>query len=260
MSSFRDAARRKSNVMKAVMLRDMRTRFFNHGLGFLLVIIWPIAHMFVLLAIYSVLGRRAPFGDSLFLFFATGLVPTLSFMYVSRQMAMSVIANKPMLSFPAVNITDIIFGRAILEVLGSFIMAAAVLLILTSIEGTAIPFDVPNAVAAIFATLLLAIGIGSIISLLAVAFPATATMYFLVVITVYLTSGTLFVPSYMPQGVVSVLYWNPVLHGVEWLRSAYFIGYPNQILDKSYMLIFGASSLFTGLCLERLLRPLFTSR
>ncbi|PZR50261.1 MAG: capsular biosynthesis protein, partial [Stutzerimonas stutzeri] len=77
-----DALREKRNVMTAVMLRDMRTRFFNHGLGFLVVSLWPLAHMVILLLIYTLMGRTAPFGDSLPVFFATGLIPTLTFMYV----------------------------------------------------------------------------------------------------------------------------------------------------------------------------------
>ncbi len=59
--------------MTAVILRDMRTRFFNHGLGFLIVSLWPLAHMLILLMIYSLTGRRTPFGDSLYVFFALGL-------------------------------------------------------------------------------------------------------------------------------------------------------------------------------------------
>lgn len=246
--------------MKAVMLRDMRTRFFDHGLGFLLVIFWPLAHLMLLLLVYSVIGRRAPFGDSLYLFFASGLVPTLSFMYVSRQMAMSIISNKPMLSFPSIHLTDIMFGRALLEIMGCCLMAASVLLILYLLGETPVPFDIPNAVAALAATILVAVGVGSIVSLLAIAFPPAATIYVLVVISVYILSGTLFVPAYLPEYVGSILAWNPVLHGVEWLRGAYFIGYPDQVLDKTYMLSFGGGSLFVGLALERLLRPVFMSR
>jgi capsular polysaccharide transport system permease protein len=257
---FVRALQRKGHVMAAVMLRDMRTRFFNHGLGFTVVVIWPLAHMFLLLSLYSLMGRSAPYGDSLYLFFATGLVPTLSFMYVSRQMAMSVISNKPMLSFPAIHLNDIILGRATLEMLGSILMAVAVIVILTLLGEDAIPIDVPNAVAALFATLLLALGVGSIVSLLAAAFAPAATMYFLVIIAVYILSGTLFVPSYLPKDVISILSWNPVLHAVEWMRLAYFPDYPRQVLDRQYLLTFSGISLATGLLLERIARVIVLAR
>jgi capsular polysaccharide transport system permease protein len=258
--TFRQALERAGNVMRAVILRDMRTRFFNHGLGFLLVIFWPLAHLFLLLTIYSLLGRRAPYGESLYTFFVSGLVPTLSFMYVSRQMATSLVANRPMLSFPVVHVTDVIFARALLEILGSFMMAMAVVLLLFLIGENVVPVDLPNAVAALCATMFLAVGVGSLVSLLAVALPATLLFYFLIVLVVYLLSGTLFVPAHLPERIIGILSWNPVMHGVEWMRSAYFIGYPTQVLDKDYLLSFAAISLLAGLGLERALRPVFKSK
>jgi len=258
--SFFQALRQKQNVMLAVILRDMRTRYFNHGLGFMIVVIWPLAHMFILLTIYRLRGSAPPYGDSLNMFFATGLVPTMSFMYVSRMMMASVINNKPMLHFPEIHISDIIHGRAVLEALGSCLMALFVFLILGFVGDNVVPHDIPNAVSALFATLALAIGVGSVVSLIAVAFPGMVTLYFLVIITVYLLSGTLFVPSSLPQQAIAILSWNPVLQGVEWMRVAYFIGYPDQVLDKGYLIGFAACSFFTGLLLERALRPVFYSK
>lgn len=253
--NFAAAATRKGNVMKAVMLRDMRTRFFDHGLGFLVVVLWPLAHIFLLLTIYSLLGRGTPYGNSLMLFFGTGLVPTLAFMYVSRMMVMSILSNKPMLSFPAIKVTDIIFGRALLEVLGSFLMAVFVIIIFALLGEQFMPIDIPNAIAALCATLFLAIGVGFVVSLLAAMVPAIAMFYVLLAITVYILSGTLFVISAMPAPVIEVLSWNPVLHGVEWMRSAYYLDYPKQVLDKWYLIKFGAISLLIGLFVERYSRP-----
>jgi capsular polysaccharide transport system permease protein len=255
--TFLAALQRKGNVMKAVMLRDMRTRFFNHGLGFLLVIIWPLAHLFLIISVYTVFGRRAPFGGDLYVFFGSGLVPTLSFMYVSRQMVMSILANRPMLSFPAIKPTDILFGRALLETLGSFMMAAAVLTIFALMGTQVVPHDLGNAVAALCATIYLAISVGFLVSLVAVVFPPVATIYMLFVLVIYLSSGTLFVASYMPEQIMRYLAWNPVLHGVEWMRSAYFLGYPSQVLDKFYMLSFASVAMLAGLVIERLTRGLF---
>lgn len=252
---FTRAVQRKSNVMKAVMLRDMRTRFFDHGLGFLVVIFWPLAHMMILLAIYSLLGRSSPYGDSLLLFFGTGLVPTLSFMYVSRMMVMSILGNKPMLSFPAIKVTDIVFGRAVLEILGSFLMAGFVLLIFSFLGERFVPIDVGAAVGALCATLLFAVGMGFLVSLAAAVVPTVAMFYMLFIVVIYIVSGTLFVVSSMPEPVIRVLEWNPVLHGVEWMRTAYFLDYPRQVLDKWYLIQAGAVSLLLGLLIERFSRP-----
>lgn len=69
--------------MGAVVLRDMRTRFFNHGLGFIVVPLWPLAHMGIIITIRSFVAHTAPYGESVPLFYATGVIPTLTFIYIS---------------------------------------------------------------------------------------------------------------------------------------------------------------------------------
>lgn len=253
-ANFFEALLRKRHVMTAVILRDMRTRFFNHGLGFLVVSLWPLAHMVILLGIYTALGRRVPYGDSPYIFFASGLIPTLGFTYVSRFMCLSIILNRPMLAFPAVTVSDIMFGRAFLEVIGAFITLLFVVTILLALGEAPYPVDLEQAVQAYLATLLLAIGVGSLASVITMIAPFFATIYALFMIIIYLTSGVVFVASAMPQQVIAVISWNPVLHSVEWMRSSYFLGYPDQILDKEYLLKFAVCSLFLGLLTERLLR------
>ena len=50
------------------------------------------------------------------------------------------------------------------------------------------------------------------------------------------------------------LSFNPIVHGVEWMRSAYYEGYSGAFLDKSYIIWFALSSLAVGLSLERVVR------
>ena len=259
-NSIAAALQRKANIMGAVMLRDMRSRFFNHGLGFLLVPLWPLAHLVILLVIYSALGRTAPYGSSLRLFFATGLIPTLAFMYVSRFMAMSLVMNGSMLSFPVIRPADILAGRAALEILGSCMMAAMTFFLLLAVGDNPYPVDLGSAVAAFATALCLAVGFGMIVGCVAMLVPFALTLYMLSTILFYILSGTLFVASALPGPIAYALSWNPVLHCVEWMRIAYIPGYPNQLLDKTYAVGFALGALFLGLLTERLLRPAILGR
>ncbi|WP_245484981.1 ABC transporter permease [Ciceribacter ferrooxidans] len=248
------ALKQKGHVMQAVILRDVRTRFFNHGLGFLLVPLWPLAHMFILLMIYTFMGRKAPFGDSLRLFFATGLLPCLTFMYVSRFMALSIVINRPMLAIPAVKVLDILFARAFLEVIAAFLMVFLTFLILLSLGDNPFPNDWEQATLAFLSTILLAIGVGVLVGVITSMFTFFATVYALTLIVVYISSGTLFVVSALPAQAAYALSWNPALQAVEWMRSAFFPTYNSPVLDKYYLLSFGLGALFLGLVLERSVR------
>ena len=251
---IRAALIEKRNVMKAVMLRDMRSRFFNHGLGFLLVSLWPLAHILILLTIYRLVGRVAPFGDSLAVFFATGLVPTLTFMYVSRFMGLSLILNKPMLAFPVVKVLDVMAARAVLEIIAAFVTLFFVFVILLLLGADPFPRDPFEALYAYLSVLLLAIGVGTVAGVITMFFRFFITLYALFLIVLYVSSGTLFVASSLPTELSYPLSFNPLAHAVEWMRLAYYEGYSAHILDKQYLIVFGLTALCIGLGLERLLR------
>ena len=241
----------QANVMRAVVLRDVRTRFFDHGLGFLLVPIMPAIHLAILLAISKLMGRYAPYGDSLLVFYATGLLPTLTFMYVSRFMALSLLSNRPMMAFPAVRMMDIVLARAFLEIIGSVLCVLLVFGVLLAIGENPFPIDPFNAVYAYLAVVLLAIGCGLLVSIMSAVSQVFAWVYTLLLVVVYVLSGSFFVIGTLPEQFATILAWNPVLHGTEWMRTAYYGGYPDQYLSKTYLLGSGLGTVFLGLALER---------
>lgn len=243
------------HVIWAVMLRDMRTRFFNHGLGFIVVPLWPLAHLGVLLGIrIAVVHGAAPYGDSVATFTATGLMPTLAFMYVSRFMAYSLVTNRAMMAFQEIHILDVLFGRATLEIIASFIMVALLMLILWAAGQNPFPQDIEKALVCFLATLYLAIGCGTIAGILSLTQPLFLTVYLLITIILYIGSGSIFVPSQLPFSIGDVLAYNPVLVCVEWMRTAYYSNYSDRLVDIPYVLSFGTVALLVGLLLERVLR------
>ncbi|ENN85621.1 Capsular polysaccharide ABC transporter, permease protein KpsM [Rhizobium freirei PRF 81] len=240
--------------MNAVMLRDMRTRFFNHGLGFLVQSVWPLVHMLVIMMMSVLTGRASPFGESPMLFFATGILPVLTFIYISRFMSLSLISNAPMMAFPVVHITDILFARALLEIIAGAITLLMMYLIFLSLDISPYPADPLQAVFAYLATILLAVGIGTIVSVISLAAPVFVTVYALLGIIFYISSGALFVPSELPDSVATPLSYNPLLQCVEWMRTAYYENYSDRLLNRGYVVGWGMCSLGLGLFLERALR------
>ncbi len=252
--TFMMALQSKKRVMNAVILRDMRSRFMNHGLGFLIVPLFPFAHLFALTSIYFVLGRHAPFGNDVVLFFAISIIPSLIFMYVSRFMSISLVANRTMLAFPKVQILDVIFGRALLEIAGIMLSCVGIFVVLLMIGSNPSPIDPLQVLMALFSIILLSVGMGILVSLIAIKLSFVATIWSISMILVYLLSGFFYVPSYLPEQIGYPLSWNPIIHATEWMRSAFYLGYPDQFLDKQYLVSWAFGSAFAGLLLERLLR------
>jgi len=248
------ALARKQNVMAAVILRDMRTRFFNHGLGFIVVPLWPLVHMGVLILMHTASGGKPPYGESTAVFYATGLVPTLTFMYVSRFMGYSLVMNKAMLAFPEVQVFDVMMGRAFLEIIAACIMLFLIVAILWALGENPFPFDLERAVCCYLATILLAVGCGALIGVASMFMPVIVTAYALIIILLYISSGTMFVASNLPDPLAHALAYNPLLVCVEWMRTAFYETYSDKLVSPEYVLAWGVGTLFAGLLVERVFR------
>lgn len=250
----REALQRKLNVMHAVILRDIRSRYFDHGLGFLIVPLFPVAHMVLLLVIYKVIDRQAVFGDDLILFFATGLIPVLMFNYVSRFMSVSLLANKGMLAFPAVKMLDIIIARSALELVGIVLAIMFVIAIILSVGSSPVPRSTIDVLLVLALVGVLSVGVGVVVSVISAIWPFFAMFYSLFTALIYLSSGAPIYLHSFPDLVAYYCSFNPTFHAVEWIRSAYYLGYPTYYLSKTYLVGWAFGSLAVGLLMERTFR------
>lgn len=252
--SYVSALKDYRRALVALILRDVKTRFFGSAWGYLISLGWPLTHIAILLAIYSATGRLPPYGTSAAVWFSTGIVPFMAFSYMSRFMMLGLIYNRPLLIFPLIKLTDILFARAIVEVLSA---GAIVLILMTAFLVAGIdfmPYDLVAAFRALGLAMLLGLGFGCINSIIAQAAPMWSTGYALVIIILWMASGVVFIPDNLPEPIRDFLSYNPVLQAVTAMRAAYYEGYGSITLDESYLFWTAMVSLFMGLGTERLVR------
>jgi capsular polysaccharide transport system permease protein len=249
-----DILRAQWRIIVALMLRDIKTRFGGSELGFLLAIAWPLTHILFLLAANSMLNRAVPYGENGAVWFATGIIPFMAFSYMSRFISMGILQNKPLLTYPIVKVTDIIFARAIVEVLSAGLVILVLFTIFLTMGIDFTPRDIVQASFALLAMMFLGLGFGVVVATITGGIPFFATVYALSMIAIWISAGIFFVPDSLPEVARTALSYLPWVQGVEWMRSAYYDGFGDAILDKPYMISFAAVSLFLGLVLERVMR------
>jgi capsular polysaccharide transport system permease protein len=248
------AAKRQRRVLFALMLRNIRTRFFGNGLGYLLGIAWPLTHILLLVGMFMLSGRAAPFGDSTVLFVGTGVVPFMTFSYLARLMMLSVLKARPLLSFPEVRVLDVLIATALLEMLAASCVTIVLVFIAWFAGIDVIPRDIVQAACAFGTAILLGLGLGLLNSVIALAMPAWIAGYALVNIFLWLSAGVFFVPDALPAFLREALWYHPVLQVIEWTRSAYYEGYGGLVLNRGYAIGFGLVTVCLGLFLERMMR------
>lgn len=251
---FKRALTAQSRVVRALILRDMRTRFGRTFFGYVISVLWPLSHLATMMCVYLLARRLAPFGTSSSVFLATGILPYILCLYPARMIALSLVQNKPLLYFPVVKSFDVVLARGILEIVTAFwvVTLFSASLFVFGVDVT--PVFPEEAIGAIFATIFLGFSIGFFSAVLYSVMRAWIVFMIVALMVMYFASGALVIPSALSRNMQYYMSFNPLFHAVEWLRSAYYDGYGYGLISKTYLLSFSATLLFMALLAERFIR------
>ena len=125
--------KRQIQVLYAFLMHDIKARFFGHGAGYAMTMMWPLVHILTIVAIYSLSSRVPPNGSSLALFATCGVLPFMYVTYVSRFMILGVMSNKAFLQYPIIKVMDILTARALLELISMSIVTVVIFIGLASV-------------------------------------------------------------------------------------------------------------------------------
>lgn len=249
-----DALATQGRVIVALILREMRTRFGQSQIGYAWAMSEPMVHILALTLIATALQRRPAIGDSTEVFMFCGILPFLLVRNISTKTAVAVSSNGPLLTYPLVKPVDTFLARILLETLTMMVSAVLTGLIFLAIGIDVWPDDSLNYLIAFAVTMLLGAGIGVASAVVISVFSVWRTVLGWLFRVIYFTSGVFVVIDDLPPGVRDILALNPLAHCVAWFHTAQFEEYNSLILDKSYVILWGAGLLTFGFTAERALR------
>ncbi|WP_341367038.1 ABC transporter permease [Yoonia sp. BS5-3] len=244
----------QARVIAALILRETRAAFGTSQIGYLWAIITPAASVGLLVFIFSLIDRQPPFGASLALFFATGILTLEFFNKLSNTLMTAFDANKALLTYPLIKETDALFARLIL-------ISVTYTLIMLLFYGSLCVLglaDVPaypeRLLMAFASTAFLGFGFGTLNAVIMSLFHSWSHIEKVLTRPLFLLSGIFYIPSLLPPEAIAILRWNPVLHLIEWVRSGYYINYESTVLDQTYPIGLAVLMTLLGLSGERLFR------
>jgi capsular polysaccharide transport system permease protein len=250
-----ESVEKRWRVVRAIMLRDIRSRFGHTRIGYLWAIIEPIGHLMTLgLMFYALNHSPPPIGDNMFLFYITGLVPFLMFSHVSNDVMGAVEGSHAMLQLPVVRRTDMMAAHALRQLATEVAVGIVIFSVAALLGHQGLPADLLTTMQAIGLLWLLAVGTGAVNVVLFEIFPAWDTFYAALIRLLYFTSGIYYSPIGMPDWLRDWLLWNPVLQGIDFFRGGFFRQYEPHWLDLGYLSAWAAGSVGIGLALERATR------
>jgi capsular polysaccharide transport system permease protein len=241
-------------VIASLVLRETRATFGTSTFGYVWAIITPSVGVGLMAFLFSLIGRQPPFGSSLALFFATGILTLQFFGELSSKLMTVFDANRALLTYPIIKDVDTLIARALLVAATYTLIMAIFYGALIALGLASLPARPEQVILAFLATGLMGFGFGTLNAVIASLWDTWTQIEKILTRPLFFISGVFYVPSQLPPQAREVLQWNPVLHLVEWFRNGFYPNYNSMVLDVWYPVGVGAAMLLIGLAGERLFR------
>lgn len=245
-----DALMGQYEVIHALTIRETRTRFGAHQLGYLWALVEPALMILTFYVLFAFVGRAAPTGMTLFSFVATGICPYLVFSSTVSHVAQSINGNKSLLYYPQVNPMDVVFARVFLELttyIGVFLALLGIEIIVLQKVSIADPLLIVEGFAL---ASILGAGLGLVFLGLSQLSKVAERAQGPLMRPFFWVSGIFFTAAGLPAGAREHVLWNPVLHCVELCRAGWFPRYEDTHASPIYVLSWAMGLLLFGLMLE----------
>lgn len=227
------ALRIQANVIGALVLREIKTRFGSMGAGWIWLLFEPLVQGLFFVALYEFIRSRvSPIGGvDVAEFMLSGIIPWLFYARTSVQVMHSIETNRSLLVYPQVTPLDIALARTALEAMIMSVVIAFFLGLQWFVFGAVEVGDLLGILAACACLSILGFGIGLTVMALDHFVPGLMLVFQYVNRLLYFTSGIFFTLSAVPSGYRSYVDWNPLLQAVEWGRASYFDNVSTEMLN-----------------------------
>jgi capsular polysaccharide transport system permease protein len=244
----------QARVVKALILRETKTRFGDHKLGYLWAVLEPLLFISIFVGLYALMGRTSVSGMPRAQFMLTGFIPFFFFRNTMQQTISAIGSNRGLLTFPQVTLFDVILARALLEIATMSVVFCLLILGYEAV-GLRIELQDPLKVMAVLGLLgMTGLGFGAAFAMLKPLFPSVKQMVNVVMgRPLFLSSGLFFTAEMLPASARELLLYNPILHMIEMLRSAFFVQFDSRYADPGYAIASAVIVLCLGLLIQRAL-------
>ncbi|MGE0310867.1 MAG: ABC transporter permease [Lautropia sp.] len=224
-------------VIRALLLREMITRFGRENLGVLWLVAEPMVFTLGVAALWSASGAKHGSSLPIIAFAITGYSSVLMWRNTVSRCAGGIRDNANLLYHRNVRVIDVFATRILLEACGATGSFAVLTLIFVSTESIELPVDALTVVAgwAMLAwfggALALLIGSATTFSHLVekIWHPLSYLLFPL--------SGAAFMVDWLPPGARDLVLLLPMVHGVEMIREGYFGDVVRTHHDMGYMAV-----------------------
>jgi capsular polysaccharide transport system permease protein len=241
------------DVIYALLLRELSSRFGKSRGGFLWVLVEPIAHLMVPIFIIGFVRQRLVPGVEFPVFLVYGFLPFLLFKAICLQIVDGVNAAQGLLSYRQVLLMDVFVAKAMAHCVIQAIVFTVVLTALAMLGYEVLPPRPVELALVLVLTIVLAFGLGLLLAAIASLIPDARPVIHVMFMPLYFASGILIPITSVADEWQRLLVFNPVLHLVELSRAFGLERYePLKYLSVGYPIALALTTTIIGLMVYRL--------
>lgn len=229
----------KRRIINALLLRELMQRYGHGNLGFLWLVLEPLALSVGVMVIWSATYGTTKHGVNVIPFVLTGYSVLTFWRHAVTRSIHCFQSTAELLFHRQIQPIDVFVARMVLETFGiliSFFSAYLPLLLVGFIE----PID--DSLLLLGGWMLLAffnVGIGLIVASLTELSDAVERLIGPFMYVTIPATGAFFLMAWLPSEAQDVLWWSPLIHASEMIRAGYFgPGIPTTY-DIGYLLVSG---------------------
>jgi capsular polysaccharide transport system permease protein len=218
---------------------------------FMVAVCEPLIVVTLLYAIRGLLKQNTPnYGTSLFLFYASGMLPFYLFMRVSTRTRTAL--SKPNSLLPGISALDVYIATVVLVVLINITMMIVIFygMWLYGID-QARPVSIVTCAIPVGLLIVMGFGIGMINNVVNRFFPLWSLLYRILTRGLIFLSGVMLIVDLTPLWLRNIVIMNPLAHAIEWFRLGVYGTYPHNTLDRAYLIEWAVIALFLGFVVDR---------
>jgi capsular polysaccharide transport system permease protein len=221
MASLRIGWRIQNRVIKALLIRELTTRFGRENIGFLWMMVEPLLFAVLVGVMWNVIGNTEH-GISVTAFVVTGYLPLTLFRHAVSRSVKAFSANGSLLYHRQIKVLDFILVRVAIEIIGTMMAYAFIGTVLYAMNIFPVPAHIEYLLLGFILYCLFTLALCLI---LAPVSEFSDALEKFIPISTYLMipfSGTFNMMSWLSPPLRDILYWSPPANAMEMMRYGVF--------------------------------------
>ena len=235
------------NVIYALFLREIQTRFGTKKMGYFWAVVEPSAQIAVFLIIKVFFFNRSMAGVDFTVFLASGFIAYNLFKNIVTQSMGAFESNKALFLYAQVKPIHTIFSRVLVEFLVFIFVSLFFLTIGWYFHSEIIPFDLLDVILAVIFFMVFAFSLGLLFAVIGSFYETFKKIINLIFTPMLFLSALFYSVDQLPPSAREYVLYNPIVHFIELIHGSYIEVLHTDYVDFEYMFLWTIIPLFLGL-------------